>query len=359
MVGLKGHIDRLRNELAKKGFDAFVGTQNVRYFSNTSAASAVIVSSGEATLLCERLELERARREGTIRNILVYSPTGVPSRQGGKVRFREFWQLAADYLQRTGARAVAFDSIKSGTLRRLRHAYPANYRETPGLVLELRKIKSGQEITWLRKSSMLAMKGMRCVSELIGVGRTELEIAAEAEYEMRKAGSEGTPFSTIVASGRNSWLPHATATRRQLRRGELVIVDLGAIYNGYSSDMSRTFALSPTRRQLKLMEVARRAQGVALAKVRGGSRASEVDKAARRVVTKAGYARFYLHGTGHGVGMEIHEPPSLTPGSKDILSERMVLTVEPGIYVPGVGGARWEDVVLVKPNGCKPLTYGG
>ena len=346
----------MRNELADRGIDAFIAVQNACYLSGTTAATAVIVSSEEATLLCNRLELGRAKREGAIRNILAYNPTKVPLQRGERVRFREFWQLAADYLQEIDARAIAFDNIKSGILRRLRHAYAANYRELPELVLELRKIKSGREIVWLRKSAALAMKGMRRVSELIEVGRTELEVAAEAEYEMRKAGSEGTPFSTIVASGRNSWLPHATATRKKLQRGELMVIDLGATYNGYASDMTRTFALAPTRRQLKLMEVVRRAQRVALAKVKDGMKASEVDEAARRVAARAGCAKFYLHGTGHGIGLDTHEPPSLTPESKDILCQGMVTTVEPGVYVPRVGGARLEDMVLVTRDGREVLT---
>ena len=353
---LRTRIDKLRNELAARGLDAFIAVQNARYLSGTTAATAVIVSGEEETLLCNRLELERAKREGEIRNILAYNLTRAPLRRGERVRFREFWQLAADYLQEIGARAIAFDNIKFGILRRLRHAYAANYREMPELVLELRKIKSGREIAWLRKSAALAMKGMRCISELIEVGRTELEVAAEVEYEMRKAGSEGTPFSTIVASGRNSWLPHATATQKKLRRGELVVVDLGATYNGYASDVTRTFALAPTQRQLKLMEVVRRVQRVALAKVKDGAKASGVDEAARMVAARAGYVKFYLHGTGHGIGLDTHEPPSLTPESKDVLYQGMVTTVEPGVYVPRVGGARLEDMVLVTKDGRKVLT---
>jgi Xaa-Pro aminopeptidase len=203
---------------------------------------------------------------------------------------------------------------------------------------------------------MLAMKGMRCATELMEIGRTELEIAAEIEYEMRKAGSEGTPFNTIVASGKNSWIPHATATRKRLQRGELVIVDLGAIYKGYASDITRTFALEPTRKQLKLIEVVKRAQRMAFAKIKDDLKANEVDRIARRTITLAGYAKFYPHGTGHGVGLEVHEPPSLTPESKDILRRGMVLTIEPGIYVPSVGGARFEDMILVTKDGKEVLT---
>ncbi len=251
---------------------------------------------------------------------------------------------------------MGYDYARKEFIRKLRAAYMASYHELPELMLELRKIKSREEISLLRKSAKIATKGMRCAAESIAVSRTELEVAAEAEREMRMAGSEGTSFPTIVASGRNSWLPHASATRKRLRRGELVVVDLGAVYEGYASDMTRTFALSPTNKQLKLIELVRRAQKAAIGRVRKGAKTSDVDKAARKIISHAGYAKFSPHGTGHGVGMEIHELPSLAPDSKDILRERMIITVEPGIYVPQVGGARWEDMMLITKRECKLLT---
>jgi Xaa-Pro aminopeptidase/Xaa-Pro dipeptidase len=141
-----------------------------------------------------------------------------------------------------------------------------------------------------------------------------------------------------------------------LQSGELVVIDLGATHKGYVSDMTRTFALSPTKKQLRLIEAIKRAQAAAIARVRDGIRASDVDNAARKVASHAGYARFYLHSTGHGVGLDIHEPPSLAPKSKDVLRSGMVITVEPGAYIRGVGGARLEDMVLVTPSGHELLT---
>jgi Xaa-Pro dipeptidase len=141
-----------------------------------------------------------------------------------------------------------------------------------------------------------------------------------------------------------------------LRRGELVVVDLGAKYRGYASDMTRTFAIDPSRKQLKLVELVRTAQRFAIRKVSDGATASAIDKTAREKISSAGYAKFYLHGTGHGVGLDIHEPPSLAPQSKDVLKSGMVITVEPGVYLPGVGGARWEDMLEVTQKGHKLLT---
>lgn len=135
------------------------------------------------------------------------------------------------------------------------------------------------------------------------------------------------------------------------------MVDLGAFFRGYASDLTRTFALRPTSKQLKLIKVVRRAQRAGLARVKDGAKASAVDGAARSIVSRAGYSRYSPHGTGHGIGMEIHEPPSLTPDSKDVLRAGMVITVEPGVYVQRVGGARWEDTLLVTESGYQVLTH--
>ncbi len=347
----------MKDELIKRGLDAFLAIQNTRYLAGTTAAKAVIVpTEGAPLLICSRLEFDQAKREGWIRDVRAFSSWKAPLRRGERVSFCKPWQLVANCMRDIGAQAVGYDHARREFIRKLRAAYKANYRELPELMLELRKIKSREEVSLLRKSAKIATKGMRCAAESIAVNRTELEVAADAEREMRVAGSEGTSFPTIVASGRNSWLPHASATRKRLRRGELVVVDIGAVYKGYFSDMTRTFALSPTRKQLKLIGLVRRAQKAAINLVRNGAKTSDVDKAARGIISRAGYAKFSPHGTGHGVGMEIHEPPGLAPDSNDILREGMVITVEPGIYIPNVGGARWEDMFLVTKEGRKPLT---
>jgi len=354
---LRKRIEKLKDELVKRGLDAFLAVQNTRYLAGTTAAKAVIVpTEGSPLLICSRLEFDQAKRESWIRDVRAFSSWKAPLRRGERVIFCKPWQLVANCMQELDAQAVGYDHARREFIRKLRAAYTASYRELPELMLKLRKIKSREEVSLLRRSAKIATKGMRCAAESIAVGRTELEVAAEAEREMRMAGSEGTSFPTIVASGRNSWLPHASATRKRLRRWELVVVDLGAIYNGYTSDMTRTFALSPTKKQFTLIGLVRRAQKAAIGRVRNGAKTSDVDKAAREIISRAGYAKFSPHGTGHGVGMEVHEPPGLAPDSKDILCEGMVITVEPGIYVPRLGGARWEDMIFIKARGTRILT---
>ena len=352
------NIPKLRSAMRKHKLDAFVAIQNARYLSDTSAASAVIVSKQGSILLSSRMEAERAKLESRIKDIRAYSSSKVPLRKGEKVIFGKLGQVIMRCLKEIGAKKVGFDELKPEVLKTLREGYEARYQRLPELVWDLRKIKTKKEIKYLRKSAKIAARGMKLAEELIEEGRSELEVAAGVEYEMRKLGSEGTPFNTIVASGRNSWLPHAIATGKRLKRGELVIVDLGATYRGYVSDMTRTFALNPTRKQERLLEVARRAQKAALQRVKDGARGSSVDEGARKVLREAKYERFCLHGSGHGVGLDVHEPPSLSPDSDDILRSGMVVTVEPGVYVRSVGGARFEDMVLVKKEGYEPLTEG-
>lgn len=349
-------VEKLREELEARRVDAFVSTKNVRYFAGTSAVTAVVISSSKTTLICPRLELDRAKREGFFKDIMVFSPYKVVGCKGENLFFGEPWQLIGKLLRKAKARTVGLDDKKADFVRKLKKAHNATYRDMSKLIIEMRKVKSEVEIELMRRSAQLAMKGMQRASELIEKGRTELEIAAEVEYTMRKNGSEGTPFATIVASGRNSWLPHATASQKRLREGELIVVDLGAIYKGYVSDMTRTFALKPTPKQLEFIDAVKRSQDAALRKIRDGISAAEIDKTARNSVGLSGFERFYLHNTGHGVGLEIHEPPYLSPNSKDVLRKGMVITVEPGIYMPKVGGARWEDMIVVKSNGYLPLT---
>ena len=347
----------MKVELVKHGLNTFLAIQNTRYLAGTTAAKAVIVpADGAPVLICSRLEADQAKRESWIRDVRAFSRWRAPLRPGERVSFSNPWELLVDCLREFGTRAVGYDRGGREFVRKLRAAHKASYRELPELMLKLRKIKSKEEVTLLRRAAKLAVNGMRCAAESVAVGRTELEVAAEAEREMRIGGSEGTPFPTIVASGRNSWLPHARPTRKRLRRGELLVIDLGATFEGYASDMTRTFALSPTRKQLKLIEIVKRAQTSGITRVRDGMKVREVDRAARSVISRSGYAKYCPHGMGHGIGTEIHEPPGLAPDSKDILRKGMVITVEPGIYVPRLGGARWEDMVLVAKDRHKLLT---
>jgi Xaa-Pro dipeptidase len=176
---------------------------------------------------------------------------------------------------------------------------------------------------------------------------------------MRKQGSYGTAFETIVASGSCSAFPHGGCSEREIRKGDLVVVDVGATYKFYRSDMTRTFVVGkPSEKQKKLHQTVKTAQDKAFETVKPNVKAKDVDAAARKVIADAGYDEFFVHSLGHGVGLEVHEPPTLSPESKDTLAAGNVVTVEPGIYLVGYGGVRIEDTVLVQKNGAEKLTKG-
>lgn len=224
---------------------------------------------------------------------------------------------------------------------------------------ELREVKDENEIKMMRKASELTSSGMRVAGEVIVAGVKEYEVAAEIEYAMRKQGSSGTAFETIVASGPASAFPHGGCSDREIREGELVVVDVGATYKFYRSDMTRTFvAGNPSEKQKKLYEVVRAAQEKAVEVMKTNVRAKDVDATARKIIANAGYGECFAHSLGHGVGLEIHEPPTLSPDSKDTLAAGNVVTVEPGVYLVGYGGIRIEDAVLVQKNSAERLTIG-
>ncbi|MEM2878004.1 MAG: Xaa-Pro peptidase family protein [Candidatus Hadarchaeales archaeon] len=354
---MRRRLSLVRREMQRRGFDAYITVQSVRYLSGTDAGKAVIVALDEdPVMICSRLELGRAKTESAIKNVIAFSSWKTPLMRGERVLFCEPWKIIVECLREAGARVIGFDVLSRETVRKMRVAHDASYRSAPDLVLEVRKVKFPDELALLRRSAMIASKGMRCAAECISQGISEIELAAEVEREMRRAGSDGTPFGTVVASGPNSWMPHAGAGDRRIRKGDLVVVDLGATYRGYASDMTRTFSVGASGKAEKLVQAVKKAQTAALKLVRDGKMARDVDGEARRVIGQAGYSRFCLHGSGHGVGLDIHELPSLSPVSKDVLKRNMVLTVEPGVYVPGLGGARWEDTVRVMKSGYSQLT---
>ncbi|TFG03194.1 MAG: aminopeptidase P family protein [Promethearchaeota archaeon] len=224
-----------------------------------------------------------------------------------------------------------------------------------------RKIKTDKEIEAIRRAGEIGDLGFKTIFDGIEEGKTEYELVAEAEYVMRKAGSEGIPFDTIVASGENSAYPHAKTTNKKVQDGDIIIVDIGARFGGYCSDMTRTFIFGKiSKEKVKLINLVNDAQQYGLDNIKAGVKCSDIDKIVREFFinkNKEWGARF-LHSLGHGVGIDIHENPYLSPLSQDVLEENMVVTVEPGLYVnPGLGGARTEDQILITKNSYIPFTH--
>ncbi|MEM2282633.1 MAG: M24 family metallopeptidase [Candidatus Hadarchaeales archaeon] len=346
---IRERLRGLREKIVSENLDAFVINRSVRYFGLPSGC-LVVPAQETPIVLSSRVDFELLRR-GPFKDVRTYCEVEVPSREEERLFVGEFWKFLLSCLQEIKARRIGIEHASLEMVRKL-GAEGVECLELPALVEDLVMVKLPHEIELLKRSARIAEAGMKRASELIEPGRTEREIAAEAEYLMRKSGSEGTPFPTIVASGANSWIPHATTSDRVLQKGDHVVVDLGAIYQGYCSDLTRTFRVG--KEGSPLIEKVRTTQEQIREEVRGGAKAGDLDSLARKKLGKD--AKFFAHGLGHGVGLRIHERPSLGPGSKDVVREGMVITLEPGLYVPKRGGARWEDMFLVKKDGCLPLT---
>jgi Xaa-Pro aminopeptidase len=226
-----------------------------------------------------------------------------------------------------------------------------------GLVEPLVTIKDASEIAQIERAAQISDLAFERILAVIRPEQRELDVAGELEYIMLQLGSEGTPFETICASGARSALPHGKASRKRLKRGDFVTLDFGAQVGGYGSDITRTVVLGKaTPRQRRLYRLVQTAQARAVAMVKPGASTQAVDRAARRVISSAGFASKFGHGTGHGLGLEVHQGPSISPRTDGVLEAGMVVTVEPGVYLPRFGGVRIEDDVLVTPRGHRLLT---
>lgn len=228
---------------------------------------------------------------------------------------------------------------------------------TRGLVENLRRVKDQKEIKLIRKAIEIAENALAKMLKKIEIPIKEQELSALLEYELKKAGAEGSAFNPIIAFGRRTSYPHSKPSSIRLKRGDLIKIDCGAIYQEYSSDLTRTFVLGrATKRQKRIYSLLYRAQSEAIERIRPGIECSRIDKIARDIITREGYGKFFGHGLGHGVGKEVHEGPYLKSGDHTFLEPGMILTVEPGVYIPGWGGMRIEDMVLVTEKGCEVLS---
>lgn len=220
-----------------------------------------------------------------------------------------------------------------------------------------RDFKEPEEIEMIRRAVKIAEEGFNAVKTKFVSGSTERELAAELQYRMKLAGADNESFDTIIGSGENGAMPHAKISDRELRDGDAVVVDWGAIVDGYNSDMTRTlFAGKPEGKMKEVYEIVLKAQMKVLKNLKPGMKTGEADAIAREHIKAAGYGKEFGHGLGHGVGLAVHEMPSLKEGMQTVLEPGMVVTVEPGIYLPGIGGVRIEDLVVITKDGCEILT---
>jgi len=276
------------------------------------------------------------------------------------ITFREKAKGIASIIKKLRVRSIGYEA------RSLTVAFFKDIeKEIPGITLkpfsdrldQLRIIKDASEITVLKRAAHIAALSLRQVLPMIRPGGREIEIAAELEYGIRKNGGEGSSFPFIVASGYRGALPHGVASQKKIAAGDFVVVDYGAICAGYASDETCTFVVGePTRKQKKIHAIVREAHDRAIAAIKPGESLKRIDGAARTYIERQGYKKYFNHGTGHGIGLAVHEPPRVSFLSDEKAIEGMVITIEPGIYLPGWGGVRIEDTVRVMKKGGEIIT---
>jgi len=346
-------IDALRHKLDSIGCDALfsVSPPANQYLSGMMTSfeeisSVLVITATEAHFLCDFRYTEQAQRE--VEGYEIAEVKGDTLARGGEL------------LTKLGVQKAAFDpaGLTVDEHRRLAGAYAGELVSNAAIVSQLRVIKELGEIDTIRAASNLAESVLTDLVPTLAEGLAERDLAAQFEYEFKKRGASGASFDTIALFGPKSSLPHGIPDDTCLKQGDIVLLDFGCRRSGYCSDLTRTFVFGtiPAAWFSEIYDLTYEAQHRALDAVRPGNTGREVDTIARNIITDGGYGEYFGHGLGHGVGVEIHEPPRLNTESETVLEPGMVVTVEPGIYLPGKGGVRIEDLVVVTEDGCDILT---
>lgn len=346
---MANRVQALQENLQKDKLDGYLVADetDISYFTGFLGAYRLLIpANGEGVLYVYSVNYDAAK--SAVRNCSVELLQ----------RDENADKRLADTARKLRLKSIGFDSMEFSVYSKLKKTLrSAKFTSASQLVWDLRKVKDASEIACIRRAALLTDVAAKTAAEVIKPGMREYEAAAEVEYAMRKLGSEGTGFSTIVASGQRSAFPHGGCASKKIKKGELIQFDVGARYQGYVADLTRTFLIGkPSPKQTKIYEIVKEAQEKAFEKIRNGVKAKQVDAAARALIKKHGFGENFPHGLGHGVGLAVHEPPALNTTSKDILKTGNVVTDEPGIYILGYGGIRIEDTVLVKKNGAERLT---
>jgi Xaa-Pro aminopeptidase len=323
---------------------------NIRYFSGfTGSVGIFIVMDKGSLLIVDGRYSQQARAEVKKAIEIIEAPLN-----------STLLDTAMNYLKGKKISDIGYedDKMDVASFNKLKEKFPkSKFYSISKELRDARMIKQQNEIEIIRKAALISDLAYDCVIRIIKPGMMELEISAHIDYLIKIFKGNGPAFETLVSSGKLSAYPHGKPTDKKVKTGELIVMDFGARYKGYNSDITRMVSLgNPSKKALKTYNAVLRAQESAIEKIKDGIKAAEVDKAARDVLKKEKLEKYFRHGTGHGIGLQVHEGPRVSSSSKDILKEGMVITVEPGVYLPGVGGFRIEDMVLVKKGGFEVLT---
>ena len=312
----------------------------VRYYSGFSGEGSLLVTAEKSVLFTDFRYTEAAER---LDGIEVYDVAG-----GMEKGFPTFVKNVL----------LCESQITLSLFKKLQALLPeVEFISDDGAIANTRMVKDEEELNLIRRASDIAENAYEEMLNMVKVGVTEKQLAFEFEWLCRRAGAEAMSFDMVAASGPNSSMPHALVTDRALQSGDFITFDFGCVYNGYCSDMTRTVALGKcSDEQREIYQIVLEAQMAGLAQVHAGVLCKDADAAARNVIKKAGYGKCFGHSLGHGVGLKVHEAPNLSSKSELVLKENMVVTVEPGIYIPGKFGVRIEDLVVVGKQNCEILT---
>ena len=347
-------LPRLRATLADAACDALLVTNltNIRYLTGfTGSAGALLVLQDRALLVTDGRYLTQSAEQLSAARVDASIEVGALAHQRAAIvgAASDVTRLGLEAGSVTWAAQRAYDG----------EWFPdAELVPTSGLVEDLRRVKDPGELARMHEAAAVADAALARIKPMLLERPTEAEVGLALDHEMRRLGASGSSFETIVAAGPNGAKPHARPSERRIERGELVVVDFGAVVDGYCSDMTRTVCVGPPASPVleRMVAVVTASQAAGVAAVRAGTTGVDVDRACRNVIADAGWADAFLHGTGHGVGLDIHEGPWVGTTSTDTLAAGQVVTVEPGVYLPEHGGVRIEDTVVVTDTGCYPLT---
>ena len=343
-------IEKLKIMLSERNASALIMSEdNVRYFTSFSSTNGyLLVTAENSFFLTDSRYVEAAQK--TIKTV------------DGVLLFENFEKSLLPLVKELGVKTLSIEGGRTTVkrLHELQKQFPSVTFETEKLDGEidlLRAVKSDEECEKIIKAQCIAEKAFSLLLPKVAVGKTERELSLELDYTMLKLGAQGLSFETIAVSGKNGSMPHGIPSDKKIESGDFVTFDFGAIYKDYHSDMTRTVAVGEiSDKQRDVYETVLKAQKRAIDAVAAGKSCFDIDKIARDIIEEKGYGKYFGHGLGHGVGVEIHEFPTVSPRSQTVLEPGHVITIEPGIYIPGEFGVRIEDMIYVTENGGKNLT---
>ncbi|WP_018660652.1 M24 family metallopeptidase [Heyndrickxia acidiproducens] len=342
-------LEKLREKFSETGIDGILITSpyNRRYMSNfTGTTGIVLISEKEAKFITDFRYVEQASKQCEGYEIVQHR---IPVEQE-----------IANQVENMGIRKLGFeqDYMSYSQYKQYESLLKAELVPVSSLIENLRLIKSEAEIKILKEAADIADAAFKHILDFLKPGVTELEVSNELEFFMRKCGATASSFDTIVASGIRSALPHGVASDKVIEKGDFVTMDYGALYKGYCSDITRTVAVGEPSEKLKeVYNVVLESQLLAADKLKPGMTGVEADAISRDYIASKGYGDAFGHSLGHGIGLEIHEGPNLSMRSKYVLEPGMIVTIEPGIYLPGIGGVRIEDDTLITEDSNELLTH--